>query len=214
VNERIYPRKQHFYDLITKLSTAINMNIYRRMFVFASVPMSMYILIWYTSLPIYNTSTRDHKTNTDSTKTEDSQIEVTQIVHSNSTTKVNQSPVSYSKTKIIFIWNRQPWLFSKFGSTKKDFKEAGCVVHNCRLVDRSSYAMKRVQNADCILFTIRDFFGEKPIRVSTDQIWVMWHNEAPLHDHPVSFSELNDYFNLTYSYMDTTETDIYSPASG
>ena len=156
--------------------------------------MFIYVFIWHRELAEYSTGIH----------TKEYRMDMKLMTNENS---------SPGQTKIIYIWNRQPWLFSNFGSTRNEFKEAGCSVHNCRLVDRFSYPDTDIAKADCILFTIRDYFDmyEKPQRTSVGQIWVIWHREAPLHNHPVNFVDMNDYFNLTYTHMDIPGTDIYSP---
>jgi hypothetical protein len=118
---------------------------------------------------------------------------------------------NHTDTKTIYVWDRPKWLFITTGPTTEDFDKLECGVSNCRLVDSASYPAENIHDADSILFTIKDFYKNPPQRVNTDQIWIFWNREAPLHYFPIDLDTLNDVFNLTFTYLNHTDTDIYSP---
>ncbi|KAK2168491.1 hypothetical protein LSH36_16g02055 [Paralvinella palmiformis] len=198
-----------------------HLKVYNTIFFFSCITTGVYVFIWYVGIEPYNTPFeeslnitlhRPNVTGENHPSNGEQPLRATSQRPLERNRALNVSIGAEKTTKIIYIWDRPPWLFSTFGTTTRDFEDAGCPVYNCRLVDESTYTAADRSKADSILFTIRDFFEkDKPQRTSRDQIWVMWHNEAPLHDHPVRFEQLNDYFNLTFSYLDEPQTDIYRP---
>ena len=120
-------------------------------------------------------------------------------------------PQFKNDVKTIYVWDRPEWLFMKMGPSVEEFRKLQCEISGCRLVDRRSYPEEKLHGADSILFTIRDFYAERPERTNPDQIWVLWIRETPLHYYPIDLDSLNDVFNLTFTYLNDSRTDIYSP---
>ena len=120
----------------------------------------------------------------------------------------NRSRV-HTKTKTILLWNwwfsRENWWFKTMG--RVPFTETKCRVHDCIITTNKTTQ----PYADAILFHLRNTpYGSLPRDHPTNQIWIIFNMEAPVHTrHGLALRAFDNVFNWTASYR--TNSDLYIP---
>ena len=121
----------------------------------------------------------------------------------------NQKPKL--KPKEILFWNKHYTSTDYgFGLGQSGFLKHKCPVSDCHVTtDRS-----RLDVVDAVLFHTADLTPKQiPTRTRMDQIWISFNMETPLRNF-WTVPGMVDMFNATFSYMDDTDTDIYTPLGG
>ncbi|KAK2153616.1 hypothetical protein LSH36_291g05005 [Paralvinella palmiformis] len=137
---------------------------------------------------------------------------ITNWAENNRSTKVN-------RTKLILTWGTFKQA-KDFGYGKESFAKK-CGSDRCELIDD----MNRLSDVACVLFYVKNVTSSTviprgvkftqmfrapgyPVRDDKTQIFVFFHAESPTRSRHLPFDRLNDYFNLTMTYLYHPDTDI------
>ena len=116
-----------------------------------------------------------------------------------------------SNRKEILFWNKHYTSDDfGFGLGSTGFIKHRCPVSNCYITTNHSL----FDGADAVLFhTAQLSPSTMPERTRRDQIWISFNMETPLRNRH-NVPGMVDMFNVTFSYLDSPDTDIHTPLGG
>ncbi|KAK2153617.1 hypothetical protein LSH36_291g05006 [Paralvinella palmiformis] len=132
---------------------------------------------------------------------------------------INKRSNQVKGTKLILAWGSFQHT-NGFGYGKDTFKKK-CGSDRCELIAD----MRRLSEVDSVVFYVHGIISSKiipydikvtqleqapgyPVRLNNEQIFVFFHIEPPTKNRRIPLTHLNDYFNLTMSYLFNTDNDI------
>ncbi len=121
--------------------------------------------------------------------------------------KINYSCLNTDKSsKVILLWNT--WFgdstFDYGIGNREPFEKNRCPVTNCEITNDRS----RIMESSLIIFHMRDAINQFPEFRKSQQRWVFYLYESPVHS--PNFNDYNSLFNLSATYkLDSNFTSFY-----